>query len=101
MTTSDRWPRGQSWFWAPMISSIFCLTAIYERPHSEGTEVIPMPKPLPDKPRVAGGFDFQAKQPHKPSLLLKAAEDLHHQFTKPKCTTGSRPRYQIVWSPDA
>src|SRR6516165_366952 len=28
----------------------------YERPHSEGTEVIPMPEPLPDKPRIADGF---------------------------------------------
>jgi hypothetical protein len=63
------------------------------------TEVIPMPEPLPDKPRIAAGFDFQAEQPDKPRFCSKAAENLHHQFTTPKCTTGRPARYQIVWSP--
>ena len=43
----------------------------YERPNSQETEVIPMPEPLPDKPRIAGGFDFQAKQPDKPRFCSK------------------------------
>jgi len=42
----------------------------YERPHSEGTEVIPT-EPLPDKPRIAGGFDFQAKQSDKSRFCSK------------------------------
>ena len=65
------------------------------------TEVIPMPEPLPDKPRIAGDFAFQAKQPDKPRFCPKAAENLHHQFTTPKCSGRQPPRYQIVWSPDA
>ena len=33
--------------------------------------MIPMPEPLPDKPRIAGGFDFQAKQLDKPRFCSK------------------------------
>ena len=45
----------------------------FERPHSEGTEVIPIPEPLPDKPRIAGGFYMEqtalANRLCRPSLL--------------------------------
>ena len=71
----------------------------YERPHSEGTEVIPMPEPLPDKPRIAGGFYMEqtalANRLCRPSLLhLEPVAFPSHLPTTPtqrSNATGRRP----------
>ena len=65
------------------------------------TEVIPMPEPLPDKPRIAGGFDFQAKQPDKPRFCSKRRRTSATNLRRLNVTTGSRPATKIVWSPNA
>jgi hypothetical protein len=46
----------------PIHSCAVYLRNTVPRQRADVVKQLPMPEPLPDKPRIAGGFDFQAKR---------------------------------------